>query len=85
MIFYLLIKQISDPNFRRIVLFQFLIILQYFTGFYAEERARIEETRAKYNNANAVQLPNFTITEQQVKFLLKFLNKLFIDIHNLLF
>ncbi|CAG8596353.1 6449_t:CDS:10 [Funneliformis caledonium] len=59
-------KEISDPNFRRIVLFQFLIILQYFTGFYPEERARIEETRATYNTANAVQLPNFTITEQQV-------------------
>ncbi|RIA80968.1 THO complex subunit 1 transcription elongation factor-domain-containing protein [Glomus cerebriforme] len=69
-------KEISDPNFRRIVLFQFLIILQYFTGFYPEERARIEETRAKYNNANAVQLPNFTITEQQQKIIQETWNKI---------
>ncbi|CAB5363429.1 uncharacterized protein OCT59_027618 [Rhizophagus irregularis] len=69
-------KEISDPNFRRIVLFQFLIILQYFTGFYAEERARIEETRAKYNNANAVQLPNFTITEQQQKIIQETWNRI---------
>ncbi|CAG8604472.1 3258_t:CDS:10, partial [Cetraspora pellucida] len=72
--FALFDKEISDPNFRRIVLVQILIIMQYLTGFFPEEQARINKAKAPHDNA-AVQLPTYTIMEPQQHMVQEIWNK----------
>ncbi|CAG8535149.1 6297_t:CDS:10 [Dentiscutata erythropus] len=72
--FALFDKEISDPNFRRIVLVQTLIIMQYLTGFFPEEQARINKAKAPHDAA-AVQLPTYTIMEPQQHMIQEIWNK----------
>ncbi|RIB09649.1 THO complex, subunit THOC1 [Gigaspora rosea] len=73
--FALFDKEISDPNFRRIVLVQILIIMQYLTGFFPEEQARINKAKAPHDAA-AVQLPTYTIMEPQQHMIQELWNKI---------
>ncbi|CAG8664152.1 43717_t:CDS:2 [Gigaspora margarita] len=73
--FALFDKEISDPNFRRIVLVQILIIMQYLTGFFPEEQARINKAKAPHDAA-AVQLPTYTIMEPQQHMIQDLWNKI---------
>ncbi|CAG8644500.1 1442_t:CDS:2, partial [Scutellospora calospora] len=73
--FALFDKEISDPNFRRIVLVQILIIMQYLTGFFPEEQARINKAKAPHDAA-AVQLPTYTIMEPQQHMIQEIWNKI---------
>ncbi|CAG8561419.1 31137_t:CDS:10 [Racocetra persica] len=73
--FALFDKEISDPNFRRIVLVQILIIMQYLTGFFPEEQARINKAKAPHDTA-AVQLPTYTIMEPQQHMVQEIWNKI---------
>ncbi|CAJ0841482.1 5573_t:CDS:10 [Entrophospora sp. SA101] len=69
-------KELSDPNFRRIILFQFLVILQYLTGFFPDEKARLEQAKGGASSTNAVQLPPYDINEEQQKVIQNLWNRI---------
>ncbi|CAG8447859.1 17851_t:CDS:10, partial [Acaulospora morrowiae] len=69
-------KEISDRNFRRTVLVQILIILQYLMGLFPDEQSRISKAKKPADN-NPVQLPAYTISESQQTVIMDLWEKIF--------
>ncbi|CAG8514218.1 2991_t:CDS:10 [Diversispora eburnea] len=75
-------KEISDRNFRRTVLVQILIILQYLTGLFPDEQARIAKAK-KPADSNPVQLPVYAISEAQQTIIMDLWEKIFHQIEEI--